>query len=179
MVEPKDWRGVAIQLGEFRRYVLAFIGALIVAVSWGARELYVLNASVKGLSDQVTRIEGDLKEVRNLTVDSRTSAKRILEIVERIDERQQRIAPTPPFQPLTLSDGEAQLVRNRLGVPPLTAPIGKIKIGDALPETQTKPFPDDLVAKLPKLKGARFFVDDANNGVALVDVISNKVFAII
>jgi hypothetical protein len=174
MVEPRDWRGVAIQLAEFRRYALAFIGALIAAVSWGAYELYTLKALVSVVDDRVQRIQTDLKKVRDRTEEANAYGRQILEIVERIDAKQ-RNAPTL----LSVSDEEAKFIRDRLGAAPLTPDRpGKLKAGIVLPDKETNLLPQDIVAKLPKLKGVRYAIDPANNGVALVEPTSNVVFAV-
>src|SRR5215467_11310147 len=88
MVEPKDWRGVAIQLDEFRKSIeervgwlralvwtlLGFVGTLIAlvgGVSW----------LIAGLPDRIKRIEDDIKEVRG---DVKTSISEFQRVHEQL-----------------------------------------------------------------------------------------------
>jgi hypothetical protein len=133
-----------------------------------------LNAKVSGIDARIERIEIDIRKIRGQTTESATHAKQILEVVERMDAKQRNLPA-----PLSVSDVEAKFIRDQLGVKPPTGGPGKIRIGDVLPETLARPLPEDVLAKLPKLRGVRFAIDNANNGIALVESVSNRVFAII
>lgn len=192
MVEPNNWRGVAIQLDEFRKSIeervgwlralvwtlLGFVGTLIALVG-GVYWLF------GGLPDRITRMQDDIKELRsdfrgvlsesrNVRGELKDARSEILTALARIESKQGQ----PGTRVASLSESESKIIRDRLGLPPVTNEPGKFKIGDLLSEGSTKPLPDDLVAKLPKLKGARF-ASDINNALLLVDGVSGQIFAII
>jgi hypothetical protein len=81
-------------------------------------------------------------------------------------------------QVLALSGGEQQIIRDFFGVPkgPATQPP-KFKVGDAAPDATA--IPDDLVAKVPQLKGLAYAKDAGNGSVLIVALPARRVIAII
>ena len=80
---------------------------------------------------------------------------------------------------ISITPEEAHTIRAAIKTGPITtaAPI-KIKIGMKLPDSDLKPLPPDVVAKLPSFKGVRYAIDKANNLIALTSA-SGEVFALI
>jgi len=189
MAEPKNYREVGIQLDEFRKNIesrltllLTFIGALLTLVGWVAYQLYGLKTDFAVVADRVVHIERDIKEMRVQTDSTNASAKKILEVVQRLEATQRAPgSPSPPtpgdlqVQPLSLSGAEISLIRVALELKPtLGLGVLKFKVGDLVPSDQTRPFPDELLVKLPKLKGFRY-APIAEGVVAVVDAASNRI----
>jgi hypothetical protein len=62
-------------------------------------------------------------------------------------------------------------LRSRISGPP------NFKLGDWVPTTSTKPLPDQLIAKLPKLKEVSYLID--SNGWAILADTRGRVVAVV
>jgi hypothetical protein len=195
MSDPRTIREVNIATGgmEKRIKLLQWVGggicALLVALlgvgiaqyrDIGKVEVDVgaIKATVEGIEKRLGLIETDLRAVR-------TDQGQILAKIQT--------PPTPPAPPPTppprlqdliaggfyITDAEASLIRDFLKAGPKKPDVpSKIALWDRLPQSDTQPLPDDLAAKLPKIKGLRF-TTDVNNAIALVEPSQNVVIAII
>jgi hypothetical protein len=116
--------------------------------------------AVDGLNTRLISIDADIKAIRS--------------------EQGQILAkaqPTPT--PINVTDDEAKLVREFLKVSPKVSNAApKIALWDRLSKGATQPLPEELGAKVTKLKGLRFAID-ANNAIALVEPTQFLVVAII
>ena len=80
---------------------------------------------------------------------------------------------------LKLNRDEIQTIRDFIKVvPPPLGATPKIKLGDILPDFALSSVPEPIMDKLPKLKGARFTVDQ-NRATVIVAPGSNRVDVII
>jgi hypothetical protein len=145
--------------------------------------LYVLIGTLIGggflLRGDLGRIEGQIakataeiealrRDVTSLQTNS-TSQRELLstmrgEIASGLAEINSKL-PSNPAQLLALSADEEQVIRDLLGVPKGPSNMApKYGIGDSI--VGALPFPEDLVAKVPKLKGFRCGKDP--NGSVLI-----------
>ncbi len=77
------------------------------------------------------------------------------------------LAPPPRHDAISLSIDDVKTIRSFIKVPP-TKPGTQQKryVGEEVSDFRSVPLPDSLVSQIPKLRGARFVVD--NNGAILL-----------
>jgi hypothetical protein len=136
--------------------------ALFLQVQSMQNEIERSQASLADATAQISQLEG---AVQNLT------QERAL---------QQAARPAAPPQPaLLLSKDEKATVRQFIRVlPPVPGGEPKIHIGDTVSNAASAPMPDALVEQLPKLRGARFSIDQ-NGAIVLLGEGSNRADAIV
>jgi hypothetical protein len=72
----------------------------------------------------------------------------------------QRAANQPQHAGLTLSEADKKMVRQFIKfLPPKPGAKPKIHLGDEILSTSSAPIPQELIDQLPKLRGARFSID--------------------
>ena len=182
MVEPTRIRevnfviaGMERRLGLLQVLILAAIGmlggliagALAIYVSVGdvKTSVAVVQTKIDAMASRLAAVEQGVSEVRSPTGE-------ILTLLRRIDQRQ----PSAPT--LSVTEEEAKLIRQTLGTPDRIGGTSKFAVGDVSPP-DAKPLPEELAAKIPRLRGVRVVLDGATNALALIDPTSNRVFAII
>lgn len=152
--------------------ILAAAVAIYSQVGDVKTDIAVIKTSVTNISGRLERMEKGLDDIRN---DGRTILGRL---------RPAEPAPRPPTRDprdiiagFWVTDAEAKLIRELLQAPQKTDAPPKIALWSRVPEATL--IPDELVGKLPKLKGLRYAVDPGNNAIALIEPIGNGVIALI
>lgn len=85
----------------------------------------------------------------------------------------------PPHMPLSLAMPEIKLIRESIKVlPPKPDAKETIHLGDAVSTLSSAPVPDSLVEQLPKLRGARFSIDQ-NGAIIIIGPGSSQADAVI
>ena len=144
------------------------VGAAVVGQFTAVKiQITGLKNDVAGLREKLAKLEANVVAAPPLANEAKGGA----------DARMPAIpVRTPPF---SLTRDEIQLIRDFIKVPP--APPGaarNINVGDILPDTALAPLPDQIMEKLPKLRGARFTVD-RNGAIVVVAPGTNRVDVII
>jgi len=189
MVDPKNYREVAIDLAAFKREVDPQFAHLNKMVHWiltvvigaavsGGFAIYTLTAtlqvSIATLSESVAELKAQVKRVEEGATRGVGSMQRVSETLDRIELR--ITGDAGPFAPLLLVQDEEQVIREFLGVKGPITGTARFLIGDPVPPEVVKPIPELLSAKLPKLKGAKYTF---SNGYAIIVGAGNRVVAII
>jgi hypothetical protein len=121
------------------------------------------------------------KEVGHLSTELAVTKMR-LDQTEKAAERtikEQAARAQAPHPPMVISDADSKIVRQFIRVlPPPPGAQQKIHVGDAISNLTLAPVPDSLVGQLPKLRGARFTIDD-DSSIALAGEGSNQVDAVL
>jgi hypothetical protein len=91
-----------------------------------------------------------------------------------------RISDAAPRRiPIKLSNDDVKVVRSSIKVlPPKPGVQQKIHVGDAILNAGSAPVPESLVNQLPKLRGAKFLVDQ-NSAIVIIGEGSNRADAVI
>ena len=127
---------------------------------------FVLLGRVEGINSDLAAMKNDLAATKQRMTRAEKTFGDVTTLKEQLLSNRTRIECRPSRSTLTLPDLERDLVRQFIKVPP--PPPGaqpRIQIGESLPDGILSPFPDQLIEKLPKLRGARFAVD--RNGESL------------
>jgi hypothetical protein len=185
MTEPRNYREVNIArkgledrvdlLQKWLWGLAGLLGTVFAAAVWinvqlgeQKTDIAVIKTDVKNVGDRLARIEKTVDDIRS---DSGQILSRISRL-EPAPRPQPTPAPSPDLRPVAgfyLTDGEAKLVRELLRTPPKSDAPAKYGLWVRVPETDTTPLPDDVVGKIPKLKGLRYAIDPGNNAIALVE----------
>jgi hypothetical protein len=105
--------------------------------------------------------------------------------VEKLAQ-QPAVNETPPAKKaqtahlaLSFSDADAKLIRRFIRVlPPKPGALHKIHLGDDIKDSAMAPIPELLIEQLPKLRGARFSIDQ-DGAIIIVGDGSNRVDAVL
>lgn len=88
--------------------------------------------------------------------------------------------PSETSSKFYLKENERDVIRQLLQAPKKSgATDGKYRVGQVLVGLAVKPIPENLVGKVPQLRGLHYTVDPANNAIAIIDPRSNRVIALI
>jgi hypothetical protein len=104
--------------------------------------------------------------------------------VEKIAEQQIANEPkisdaSPRRIPIILSNDDIKVIRSFIKVlPPKSGAQQKIHVGDAILDTGSAPVPKSLVDQMPKLRGAKFLIDQ-NSAIVIIGEGSNRADAVI
>jgi hypothetical protein len=151
--------------------VLAAAAAIFYQLSDLKTDVAVVKTNVGNVSDRLARIEKTVDEIRPEIGQIRMETGQILSRVSRAEPppapRPQQ--PDPVIAGFYVTDGEAKLLRELLGVPQKTDARATIGLWQRAPESLLKPIPDDVAGKLPKLKGLLYAIDPSNNAIALTE----------
>jgi hypothetical protein len=91
---------------------------------------------------------------------------------------QQQIA-SPRHMPITLGNDDMKAIRAFIKVlPSKPGAQQKIHVGEEIWGTRSVPVPESLINQIPKLRGARFLVDD-NGAIIIIGQGSNRADAVI
>jgi hypothetical protein len=143
---------------------LLIISAVIIATL--LFQIKDLKSQVELLDRDFFTIKAQLARVETFTQESRPQQTKIL------SERQRT-------KSISLDDAEMKLVRQFIRVlPALPGGQQKLHLGDDVPNKASVPVPDSLVDQLPKLRGARFLVDQSG-AIVLIAAGSNRADALI
>ena len=129
-------------------------------------------AEIEGLRRDVSSLQQEMRSLQKSASDNTASQNRMLSAMQRqiasgfaeINNKLPAVSSNPL---IALSTDEEQTIRTLLGVTAGPAKSAKYGIGDLL--SGTVPFPDEVVAKVPKLKGSTYAKDPDNGSVLVAD----------
>lgn len=94
-------------------------------------------------------------------------------------EGRKEVDGSPRHIPITLSNDDMKVIRAFIKVLPSNPGAeGKIHVGDVISDTTAVPVPQLLVSQIPKLRGARFLVDQ-NGAIVIIGEGANRADAVI
>jgi len=167
---------------ELRRRVLGRAGALAISICFGL--LVCCGIVIATLFTQVREMQADIAslKLRLAGVDSHVSRLELTAQQKIIKEA--KLADTPPPPPLrrvqiSLSNDDIKLIRASIKVlPSQPGAQPKVQLGQEVSAISTVPVPGSLVGQIPKLRGAKFLVDD-NGAIIIVAEGSNRADVVI
>ena len=134
----------------------------------------------QGVADQQTHLNGLAEKLDHNLAETERAVK---EAMARIESKLPTTSPepTPTFASMTLSDEERDIIRKFFGVRKKEdATKFDAKVGAIAPDTAALyPIPSLLYSDVPKLKGYRFFADEAAGTIVLVSPLDNRIVAIV
>jgi hypothetical protein len=170
--EALDGRITLLQMG---------VGAcltIIIAVAGGG---FALHKEIASVDSKLSALQASINE-RTSKLSAEIAAlpnnqKQLQEALARIEARLP--APTPPIQlvGMQLTPEETRVLRDffrAFGV----GKGGPYKLGDKIPDEALSSTPDEIVARIAKLKGTKVVVDSTGS-IVLTAGLSNQVIAII
>jgi hypothetical protein len=195
MVDPKNYREVAIDLEAFKREVEPRFTHLNTLVYW---ILAVIVGAAASGGFAIYKLTGDIeKNLAGLSQNVVDLSKTVSDLSDRVKAHDQRVVREPNLQPLldelrrmgsvlqavrpanpdrlALSSDERNIILSFLAPGPVTGPV-EVEIGDRIPTAFLKPIPDNLAAKLPKLKGLSYAL---SNGTPVIAQANGRVIAIV
>ena len=82
-------------------------------------------------------------------------------------------------EPLIFSEADIKVIRQSIKVlPPKPGALQKFHVGDEISDSTVAPIPESLVDQLPKLRGARFSIDQ-DGAIIIIGAGSNRVDAVL
>ena len=94
-------------------------------------------------------------------------------------QRINNIRGPPRRIPITLGNDDMKAIRASIKVlPSKPGAQQKIRVGDKISDVRSAPVPESLVNQMPKLRGAKFFVDQ-NGAIIIIGEGSNRADAVI
>ena len=150
----------------------AFVGLAIIS----SVVALVLLVQVRGLKTEIAILESEFGAT-NSRLDNLKRA------VGRVSNAQSQVAGefknARTESPIVLSAEEIQLVHQFIkAAPAKTRAQPMLKVGDEVAQVDSFPVPDAMVAKLPKLRGARFAFDK-NGAIVIIGLRNNRVDVVI
>ena len=147
-------------------------GALAISICFGL--LVCSGIVIATLFTQVRDMQADiaLLKLRLAGVDSHLNRLEVgrLEAIAQQKIKEAKIAETPPPPrrvQISLSNDDIKLLRASIKVlPSQPGAQPKVQLGQEVSNISTVPVPGSLVGQIPKLRGARFLVDD--NGAIII-----------
>jgi len=95
--------------------------------------------------------------------------------------KESNIFDGPPRRtPIELGNDDMKAIRASIRVLPSKSGAAqqKTRVGDKISDTKSAPIPESLVVQMPKLRGAKFFVDQ-NGAIIIIGEGSNRVDAVV
>jgi len=94
-------------------------------------------------------------------------------------KEQQIVEASPRHTPITLSNDDIKAIRAFIKVlPSKPGAQAKIRVGDQISDIGSAPVPESLVNQMPKLRGAKFLVDQ-NSAIIIIGEGQNRADAVI
>jgi hypothetical protein len=161
-----------------RRSYRSLLDSFLLAACFGL--ICICGIVLLSLFLQVQRMQSEMARSQSSLSDAKTQLVRLESAVrmmqERAPQKPARLA-APPRAALVLTKDEKATIRQFIRVLP---PGGQAKIhaGDEVSATASAPVPDALVEKMPKLRGARFLIDQ-NGAIVILGEGSNRADAIV
>ena len=162
----KQGAGRASALGVFLSMcfgLLAICGTIIALLFLQIKDMKV---EMTGIKQRLAATEAQLGRVE----------KNALQLV-----KESSIFEGPPRRaPIELGNDDLKAVRASIRVLPSKsgAEQPKTRVGDKISDTKSAPVPESLVTQMPKLRGAKFFVDQ-NGAIIIIGEGSNRVDAVV
>jgi hypothetical protein len=187
----RQFSGVDKQIALLTRLVFGLYALLFAVVGGGfllRSDIGDLKAKVAENAAEITALRRDVGTVQTRlgTIEKGTSdlaagQAQILtlqnQIVSTLALMNDRLPQSQGNQLVALSADEQQAIREFFDVKGTAKGPAKFRIGDTAPDT--KPVPDALVAKIPKLRGLAYAFDPGSGSVLIVSLTTMRVVAVI
>jgi hypothetical protein len=167
---------------ELKPRALGRAGALAISICFGL--LVCCGIVIATLFTQVRDIQADvaLLKLRLAGVDSQLSRLEVTaqqKIIKEAKIAETAPSPLPRRVPINLSNDDIKLIRASIKVlPSQPGAQPKVQLGQEVSAISTVPVPGSVVGQIPKLRGARFLVDD-NGAIIIVGEGSNRADVVI
>jgi hypothetical protein len=101
-------------------------------------------------------------------------------VQQKLAAKESSIVEAPPrHMPIALSNDDMKVIRSFIKVlPPRPGAQPKIHLGEGISDSSAVPVPELLISQVPKLRGARFLVDQ-NGVIIIIGAGSNRADAVI
>jgi hypothetical protein len=167
---------------EVKRGTGARVSALAISICFGL--LVCCGIVIAALFTQVRDMQADIAflKLRLAGMDSHLTRLEVTAQQKIIKEA--KIAETPPPPPprrvqINLSNDDIKLIRASIKVlPSQPGAQPKVQLGQEVSAISTVPVPGSVVGQIPRLRGARFLVDD-NGAIIIVAEGSNRADVVI
>jgi hypothetical protein len=169
------------QEAELKPRALGRAGALAISICFGL--LVCCGIVIATLFTQVRDMQADvaLLKLRLAGVDSHLSRLEVTAQQKIIKEAKiaETAPPPPPRVQISLSNDDIKLIRASIKVlPSQPGAQPKVQLGQEVSAISTVPVPGSVVGQIPKLRGARFLVDD-NGAIIIIAEGSNRADVVI
>jgi hypothetical protein len=166
---------------ELKRGAAGRVSALAISICFGL--LVCCGIVIAVLFTQITDMKADIAflKLRLAGVDSHLSRLEVTAQQKIIQEAKIAETPPPPPRrvPISLSNDDIKLIRASIKVlPSQPGAQPKVQLGQEISAISTVPVPGSVVGQIPKLRGARFLVDD-NGAIIIVAEGSNRADVVI
>jgi hypothetical protein len=165
---------------ELKPRALGRAGALAISICFGL--LVCSGIVIATLFAQVRDMQADiaLLKLRLAGVDSHLSQLEVTAQQKIIKEAKIAETPPPPRRvQISLSNDDIKLIRASIKVlPSQPGAQPKVQLGQEVSAISTVPVPGSVVGQIPKLRGARFLVDD-NGAIIIIAEGSNRADVVI
>jgi hypothetical protein len=149
--------------------------ALGISICFGL--LVVCGIMIATLFTQIRDMKADIAFLKQHLAAADAHLSRLEKIAQQKIIKEAKIPETPPSPPhvqITLSNDDMKVIRASIKViPSQPGAQPKIHLGQEVSNASTVPVPESLVGKIPKLRGARFLVDE-NGAIIIIGEGSNR-----
>jgi hypothetical protein len=165
---------------ELKRGTGGRVSALAISICFGL--LVCSGIVIATLFTQVREMQADIGslKLRLAGVDSHVSRLELTAQQKIVKEAKIAETPPPPRRvPINLTNDDVKLIRSSIKVlPSQPGAQPKVQLGQEVSAISTVPIPGSVVGQIPKLRGARFLVDD-NGAIIIVAEGSNRADVVI
>jgi hypothetical protein len=154
------------------------VGLVLVSVCFGVLVLSgviiaLLFLQVRGMKDEISRWQQSLSATQ-------AQLRQMEKVTQQKADNEVKTAAAPPRTgPISLGNDEMKAIRASIKVLHSKSDAqAKFRVGEEAPDLRSAPVPESLTTQIPKLRGARFAIDD-NGAIILFAEGSNSVGAVI
>ena len=154
------------------------VGIVLISICFG---LLILSGVIIALLFlQIKDMKGEIARWQQNLSATQSQLRQVEKVAQQKTESAIRAADArAQFGPIVLGKDEMKAIRSSIKVlPPKPGAQAKIRIGEEVPDVRSAPVPESLSTQIPKLRGARFSIDD-NGAIVLFAEGSNYVAAVI
>ncbi len=157
------------------------LGSFLISICFGL--LVICGILIAVLFTQIRDMKVDVASLKQHLVAADVHLSRLEEITQEKIVKETKTVEAPPLLParvpITLSNDDMKAIRAFIKVlPSQPGAQPKIHLGDVVSNTSTVPVPESLVSEIPKLRGARFLVDQ-NGAIVLIGEGSSRADVVI
>ena len=159
--------GSASALGVFLSICFGLLAICGITISFLFLQIKDMKVEMTGIKQRLAATEAHLG--------------RFEKIAQQQLVKESNIFDGPPRRtPIELGNDDMKAIRASIRVLPSKpgAVLQKTRVGDKISDTKSAPIPESLVTQMPKLRGAKFFVDQ-NGAIIIIGEGSNQADAVI
>jgi hypothetical protein len=188
----KQFENVNRQIARSDYYIFGLYGLIGAVIGGGfllrsdlgdiKAQVVKSGAEIEGLRRDMTTVQGRIGAIETNTSQIVSGQNQMVAIQRQmavnLEQINSKISAAPTPQLLALSPDEEQTIREFFGLNKGQPSPEKPKYGFGEIISDAKPLPNDLVTKLPKLKGFKYTFDPSNNSALIVGA-DDRIVAII